>query len=79
MVELRDEPFDGDAARGTGVAQQVLARLEAAAAEMGCTIVRLDTGDKQPAALALYRGAGYRVIDDYNANPYARHWLEKMV
>ena len=64
-------------ARGRGVAQQLLARLEAIATEMGCAVVRLDTGDKQPAALALYRAAGYHDIDDYNANPYARYWLEK--
>jgi GNAT superfamily N-acetyltransferase len=66
-------------ARGTGIAARVLARLEAIAAEMGCSVVRLDTGAKQPAALALYRNAGYHEIDDYNMNPFARYWLEKKV
>ena len=64
-------------ARGQGVAQAILARLEKAAREGGHSVVRLDTGDRMPAALKLFRSAGYRDIDDYNGNPVAAFWLEK--
>lgn len=64
-------------ARARGVGRRLLRALEDAAAELGWRTVRLDTGDQQPAALALFRAAGYREISDYNANPYASYWLEK--
>jgi len=64
-------------ARGEGVAPRILGGLELAARARGYDTVRLDTGARQPAALALFRAAGYRAIGDYNANPYASHWLEK--
>lgn len=64
-------------ARGAGVARRVLAELELTARRLGYGVVRLDTGDRQPGALALFRSAGYRDIGDYNGNPAARHWLEK--
>lgn len=64
-------------ARGQGVARRLLAALEKAAREIGYSVVRLDTGDRQPHALALYRAAGYQEIADYNGNPAASHWLEK--
>lgn len=38
---------------------------------------RLDTGDQQPDALALFHSAGYGEIPDYNGNPYASFWFEK--
>jgi GNAT superfamily N-acetyltransferase len=64
-------------ARGRGVARVLLAALEDAARELGYTRVRLDTGARQPGARALYESAGYRRIDDYNANPWAAFWGEK--
>ena len=64
-------------ARGRGVARAILSRLEEVAAATGHAIVRLDTGDRLPGALALFRSAGYREIDDYNGNPVASYWLEK--
>lgn len=50
------------AARGRGVAKLVLAGLEEAARERGWTTLRLETGPRQPEAIALYTGAGYRPI-----------------
>ena len=38
--------------------------------------IRLDTGDRLPEAVALFRAAGFQEIDDYNGNPYAAHWME---
>jgi GNAT superfamily N-acetyltransferase len=65
------------AARSQGVARRILWALEALARDRGYSRIRLDTGSAQPHALALYQTAGYRAIDDYNANPYASYWFEK--
>jgi len=48
-----------EAARGQGVAQAVLARLEQAARDAGASLLRLETGDRQVAAMRLYAGAGF--------------------
>jgi GNAT superfamily N-acetyltransferase len=63
--------------RGRGLARALLAALEDAARDLGHRVVRLDTGDKQPHAEALYRKSGYREIANYNANDYASFWGEK--
>jgi GNAT superfamily N-acetyltransferase len=47
------------AARGRGVGRAVLAELERTAVEAGYTRMVLETGQRQPEALALYRSAGY--------------------
>ena len=64
-------------ARGRGLARTLLGAIEDAARDLGYERVRLDTGDFQPHALALYRSAGYLDIPDYNDNPYATYWGEK--
>jgi GNAT superfamily N-acetyltransferase len=56
------------AERGHGLSRAVLGALEDAARSVGYEAVRLETGDRQPEALALYRGAGYEGIDPYG--PY---------
>lgn len=63
--------------RSKGLARRLLVELEDAARDLGYARVRLDTGDPQPHALALYRSAGYREIEDYNDNGYASYWGEK--
>ncbi len=50
------------AARGWGLSRLVLAGLEAAARDHGWTTLRLQTGPRQPEAIALDEGAGYRPI-----------------
>ncbi|MEU8000980.1 GNAT family N-acetyltransferase [Catellatospora sp. NPDC049111] len=65
------------AARGRNLARTMMAELEDVARRRGYRRIRLDTGDRQPEALQLYRTGGYHEIGDYNGNPYARHWLEK--
>jgi GNAT superfamily N-acetyltransferase len=57
------------AARGRGLSKLVLAGLEAAARDRGWTTLRLETGPRQPEAVALYEGAGYRPIAAFG--PYA--------
>jgi GNAT superfamily N-acetyltransferase len=63
--------------RGAGLGSRLLARLELEAAELGHRTVRLDTNDTLTEAIAMYERAGYRSIDRYNDNPYARRWFEK--
>lgn len=45
--------------RGQGIAASLLARLEAEAFALGCTLLKLETGPLQPEALALYARSGY--------------------
>lgn len=46
--------------RGRGVAQAVLGRLEAEAWGAGLPVIRLETGDRQVAAMRAYERAGFR-------------------
>lgn len=46
-------------ARGRGLSRAILAALADEAARLGATSVVLETGDRQHAALGLYRSAGY--------------------
>jgi GNAT superfamily N-acetyltransferase len=65
------------ASRRRGVARALLGALEDAARELGYSVVRLDTGAKQPHAKALYAASGFVEVGDYNGNPYAAYWGEK--
>src|SRR5262245_32417066 len=49
-----------DDVRGRGVAPAVLARLEQAAREAGHRALRLETGDRQHAAIRFYERSGFR-------------------
>lgn len=51
--------------RGRGIASQVLAELEAWAAELSYEKCVLETGINQPEAIALYRKCAYRQIPNY--------------
>ncbi|MFI5931348.1 GNAT family N-acetyltransferase [Actinoplanes sp. NPDC051494] len=57
--------FTVEAARGRGVARQVLTALEESARARGRERVILETGDKQPEAIALYEKCGYERIEDF--------------
>ena len=52
-------------ARGLGVGRALLGGLEDAARGLGCAALRLETGLRQPEAIALYEDAGYRQIPRY--------------
>lgn len=69
--------FVSQAARRQGVARALLSELEHRASTFGYLTLRLDTDGGDPAALALFDALGYEPIEDYNGNPYARHWFEK--
>ena len=66
-------------ARRRGHARRLLAALEDTARVLGYERVRLDTGARQPHARALYESAGFQPIPDYNDNPKAAFWGEKML
>ncbi len=53
------------ASRGKGIASRVLSELENWAAEMSCQKCVLETGIKQPEAIALYKKNGYQIIPNY--------------
>jgi GNAT superfamily N-acetyltransferase len=52
-------------ARGRGFAREVLTALEESARAEGATRVWVETGDKQPEAISLYKSAGYSDIPRY--------------
>lgn len=51
--------------RGKGIAGQILQQLEFWAAELKYSTCILETGKKQPEAIALYRKSGYKIIPNY--------------
>jgi GNAT superfamily N-acetyltransferase len=63
--------------RRQGIGRGLLGALEGEAVRLGATMVRLDTGDKQPEAQVLYERSGYRPIGNWNNNPHAAYWGEK--
>ncbi len=64
--------FVDAAARGRGIAREILRVLEDRARAEKLTCLRLETGSKSDPALALYRAAGYLEIGpfgDYGPDP----------
>ncbi len=55
--------------RGTGVAAELLRALEDSALARGLTTLRLETGDRLPAAIRFYTRSGFTPIPNYG--PYA--------
>jgi putative acetyltransferase len=48
-----------DVARGQGIADAILARIEAEARDAGLSLLRLETGERQLAAMRFYENAGF--------------------
>jgi GNAT superfamily N-acetyltransferase len=69
--------FVAEGARGRGVARALLVELERRARDLGYTVARLDTGPRQARAQRMYERAGYREIENFNANPVASFFAEK--
>ena len=63
-VEIK-RMYTRPAARGRGVALAVLDALEEAAADLGATRLVLETGVRQPEAIALYERAGFARIPPF--------------
>lgn len=82
-----DERFDGDrvaevkrmfvstSVRGRGFARRLLAHLESTGAASGVQRLVLETGTRQPDAIALYESSGYERVEPfghYATSPYVR-------
>ena len=63
-VELK-RMYVAPAFRGRGLARAVLTALERTAAEAGYRRVILETGQRQPEAIALYRSSGYEPVPSF--------------
>jgi GNAT superfamily N-acetyltransferase len=72
VVELK-RMYVVPAARRRGIARQTLRRLEVEAELLGAHELRLETGSRQPEALAMYQSEGYRETEKYGY--YADHEL----
>jgi putative acetyltransferase len=57
--------FVDPAARGQGVSRRLLAAIEAEARGQGLTLIRLETGIRQPEAIGLYEATGFRRIGPF--------------
>jgi putative acetyltransferase len=68
-VEVR-RLFVTAAARRRGLAQAMLLELERRAAALGNKVMRLETGNRQLAAIALYESLGFKRIPPFG--PYAQ-------
>ena len=68
-------------ARGRGFARRMLAHLEQSAAGHGAEVVVLETGLKQPEAIALYESSGYTPIPGfghYQDSPTSRCYARRL-
>lgn len=66
--------FVRPSARGLGISRLILAKLESLAAEYAYQSLCLETGVRQPAAIALYKSAGFEPIPcygEYAKDPYS--------
>jgi putative acetyltransferase len=67
--------------RGKGYSKLIMKELEVQLTQAGIATVRLETGIHQPAALALYRGLGYRErgpFGNYRPDPLSV-FMEKLL
>ena len=68
-------------ARRRGIARAVLAELEATARGIGYTRLILETGTKQPEAIALYESHGYEPVTPYGVykdSPHSRCFAKNL-
>ena len=65
------------AARGLGLARQLMRTVEDIARDLGIKTLRLDTNSALPEAGRLYRGTGWSEIERFNDDPYPDLFFEK--
>ena len=64
------------ACRGRGIGRELMAGLEAAASDIGLSVLRLATGDRQPEAVSLYESTGWeRVFVTPEGAPLTAGWI----
>ena len=64
VVEVK-RMYVADAARGRGFARAMLAHLEESARRAGARWLLLETGQRQPEAVQLYRSCGYQPVPPF--------------
>ena len=70
------------AARRTGLARLMLRTLEDSARDDGCDVLVLETGLRQPEAIALYESAGYVLVTGfghYKESPLVRYYGRRLI
>jgi putative acetyltransferase len=68
-------------ARGLGLGKKLLGALEDVARDRKVRRISLETGVKQPAAIGLYRAAGYQdcpPFGDYKADPLSLFMTKRL-
>jgi ribosomal protein S18 acetylase RimI-like enzyme len=67
--------------RGRGAARALMSALEERARGRGMSAVRLETGTRQPEAMALYESLGYTIIENYGQyadSPLTRSYAKRL-
>jgi DNA-binding MarR family transcriptional regulator/GNAT superfamily N-acetyltransferase len=65
--------------RGLGLGRRLLQTLEDCAREGGARIARIETNSDLSEALSLYASADWVEVEPFNDEPFANHWLEKLL
>jgi putative acetyltransferase len=79
-VELK-RMYVRPAFRGRGIARQLIVAIEEEALAAGRPVIRLETGNYLPAAVALYQSSGYHQIPAYGpyiGNPSSRCFEKRL-
>jgi DNA-binding MarR family transcriptional regulator/GNAT superfamily N-acetyltransferase len=66
-------------ARGLGLGRRLVERLEQCAAAGGARVAHIETSAVLVEALSLYRSAAWVEVPAFNDEPFADHWLEKVL
>ena len=62
--------------RGRGIGRDLMAEIEMRASELDLSVLRIETGDKQPEAVSLYRAMGWeRVFVTPDGVPLPAGWI----
>jgi GNAT superfamily N-acetyltransferase len=67
--------------RRRGIARRILATIELRSLELGFSVLRLETGTRQPESTSLYQSSGYRSIapyGEYIGNAYSRCFEKRL-
>ena len=66
-------------ARGLGLGRRLLERLEGCARAAGARVAHIETSAVLTEALSLYTATGWIEVPRFNEEPFADHWLEKVL
>ena len=62
--------------RGRGIGREVMTGIEDAASDLDLSVLRIETGDRQPEAVALYQSMGWdRIFVSPDGAPLPAGWI----